>query len=158
MASWRKRLDHASHHWDPEFASRSLHVGFLGARNRVWVGFSRGSSHFPLPPISFHHFSTHLINFINICDGASGVVGRHPCYSLTYNIVTFPPSTRPCVGHELRIFILFFYLLTQFDSRVWWLFETRFPGVKIPSHSTVHIKNFRQWKVSSLKSNTSRVE
>ena len=28
----------------------------------------------------------HFVSFISPCDGASGVVGRHPCYSLTYNI------------------------------------------------------------------------
>ena len=73
----------ASHRWGPEFASRSLHVW-------VWVGFSRGFSRFPLPQISFHHFST-LISSLSFhfscpCDGAWGVVGRHPCFSRTYNI------------------------------------------------------------------------
>ena len=61
-----------------------------GGRNGVWVGFSRGFSRFPLPPISFHHFSTLIssisFHFIRPCDGASGVVGRHPCYSRTYNV------------------------------------------------------------------------
>ena len=64
--------------------------GFRGERNGVWVGFSRGFSFFPLPQISFHHFSTLIssISFHSIspCDSASGVVGRHPCYSRTYNI------------------------------------------------------------------------
>ena len=36
------------------------------------------------------HFSTLIssisFNFISPCDGASGVVGRHPCYSRIYNI------------------------------------------------------------------------
>ena len=32
--------------------------GLRGGRNVVWVGFSRGFSRFPLPQISFHHFST----------------------------------------------------------------------------------------------------
>ena len=32
--------------------------GFLGGRNGVWVGFSTYFSHFPLPQILFHHFST----------------------------------------------------------------------------------------------------
>ena len=52
--------------------------------------FSRGFSRFPLPQISFHHFSTLIssisVSFIRPCDGASGVVGRYPCYSRTYNI------------------------------------------------------------------------
>ena len=64
--------------------------GFRGGRNGVWVGFSWGFSRFPLPQISFHHFSTLIssisFHFISPCDGASGVVGRHPCYSRTYNI------------------------------------------------------------------------
>ena len=51
--------------------------------------FSRGFSRFPVPQISFHHFST-LISSISFhfipCDGASGVVGRQPCYSRIYNI------------------------------------------------------------------------
>ena len=89
-ASWHKRLD--AHL--PPLGSR-VHVsippsGFRGGRNRVWVGFSRGFSHFPLPQISFHHFSTLIssisFHFISPCDGASGVVSRHPCYSRTYNI------------------------------------------------------------------------
>ena len=64
--------------------------GFRGGRNGVCVGFSRGFSRVPLPQISFHHFSTLIssisFHFICPCDGASGVVGRHPCYSRTHNI------------------------------------------------------------------------
>ena len=30
--------------------------------------------------------SSILFHIISPCDGASGVVGRHPCYSLTYNL------------------------------------------------------------------------
>ena len=52
--------------------------------------FSRGFSRFPLPQSSFHHFSTLIssisFHFISPCDDASDVVGRHPCYSRTYNI------------------------------------------------------------------------
>ena len=69
----------------------SLHLG-----HSMWVSwwtkrdFSRGFSRFPLPQISFHHFSKLIssisFHFISPCDGASGVVGRHPCYSRTYNI------------------------------------------------------------------------
>ena len=39
---------------------------------------------------------------------------------------------------EQRVFIYDQYLLTQSASQVWTLFETWFPGVKIPSCSTVH--------------------
>ena len=89
-ASWRKRLGARL----PPLGSR-VHVsvppcGFRGGRNGVWVGFSRGFSRFPLPPISFHHFPTLIssisFHFIRPCDGASGVIGRHPCYSRTYNM------------------------------------------------------------------------
>ena len=89
-ASWRKRLDALL----PPLGSRVRvsvpPCGFHGGRNGVWVGFSRGFSRFPLPQISLHHFSTLIssisFHFIRPCDGASGVVGRHPCYSRTYNI------------------------------------------------------------------------
>ena len=89
-ASWRKRLDARL----PPLGSRvrvSVHpCGFRGGQNRVWVGFSRDFSRFPLPQISFHHFSSLIspisFHFIRPCDGASGMVGRHPCYSRTYNI------------------------------------------------------------------------
>ena len=58
--------------------------------NRGLGRFSGGFSRFPLPQISFHRFSTLIssisFHFIRPCDGATGVVGRHPCYSLTYNI------------------------------------------------------------------------
>ena len=89
-ASWRKRLDARL----PPLGSRVRvsvsPCGFRGGRKWVWVGFSRGFSRFPLPQISFHHFSILIssisFHFNSPCDGASGVVGRHPCYSLTYNI------------------------------------------------------------------------
>ena len=89
-ASWRKRLGARL----PPLGSRVRVLvppcGFRGGQNEVWVGFSRGFSHFPLPQISFHHFFTLIssisLHFICPCDGATGVVGRHPCYSLTYNI------------------------------------------------------------------------
>ena len=59
--------------------------GFRGGRNEVWVGFSRGFSRFPLPQISFHHFSTLIssisFHFIRPCDGTTGVIGRYPCNS-----------------------------------------------------------------------------
>ena len=52
--------------------------------------FFSGFLPFPLPHISFHHFSTLIssisFHIISPCDGASGMVGRHPCYSRTYNI------------------------------------------------------------------------
>ena len=63
-ASWRKRLGARL----PPLGSRvrvSVPLcGFRGGRNGVWVGFSWGFSRFPLPQISFHHFST-LISSIS---------------------------------------------------------------------------------------------
>ena len=90
VASWHKRL--GTHL--PLLGSRVrisvTQSGFRGGRNGVWEGFSRGFSRFPLPQISFHHFSTLIssisFHFICPCDGATGVVGRHPCYSQTYNM------------------------------------------------------------------------
>ena len=90
VASWRKRLGARL----PPLGSRVrvsvTPCGFPGGRNGIWVGFSRGFSRFPLPQISFHHFSKLIssisFHFIRPYDGASGVVGRHPCYSRTYNI------------------------------------------------------------------------
>ena len=74
----------------PEFASRSLHVGFVVDETGSGQVFHGVSPVFPLPQISFHHFSTLIssisFHFIRPCDGASGVVSRHLCYSQTYNI------------------------------------------------------------------------
>ena len=89
-ASWRKRLGARL----PPLGSRVrvsvTPCGFRDGRNGDWIGFSRGFSRFPLPQISFHHFSPLIssisFHFISPCDGASGVVGRHPCYSRTYNL------------------------------------------------------------------------
>ena len=65
----------------------------------IWVSWwtKRGLGRFftgflPFSPTTnfIHHFSTLIssisFHFISPCDGASGVVGRHPCYSRTYNI------------------------------------------------------------------------
>ena len=90
LASWRKRLAARL----PPLGSRVrvsvTPCGFRGGRNEVWVGFSRCFSRFSLQQISVHHFSTLIspisFHFVRPCDGATGVVGRHPCYSLTYNI------------------------------------------------------------------------
>ena len=89
-ASWRKRLGARLPLLGSWVSVSVTPCGFRGGQNGVWVGFSRGFSRFPLPQISFHHFSILIssisFHFISPCDGASGVVGRHPCYSLTYNI------------------------------------------------------------------------
>ena len=109
-ASWRRQLGALL----PPLGSRVrvsvTPCGFRGGRKGVWVGLSRGFSRFPLPQISFHHFSTLIssitFHFISPCDGALGVVGRHPSDSRTYiyrGFIASHPSTRPCVGYELRI-------------------------------------------------------
>ena len=65
----------------------------------VLLGFLPFSTTTNLIPPFLH---THLIN---PCDGTTGVVGRHPCYLLTFNIgvSSHHPSIQPCFGHELRI-------------------------------------------------------
>ena len=89
-ASWHKRLGARLPPLGSWVRVSVPPCGFRGGRNGVWVGFSRGFFHFSLPPISFHHFSTLIssisFHFISPCDAASGVVGRHPCYSRTYNL------------------------------------------------------------------------
>ena len=90
VASWRKWFDACLPPLGSRVCVSVTSCGFRGGRDGVWVGFSWGFSRFPLPQISFHHFSTLIssisFHFISPCDGASGVVGRHPFYSRTYNI------------------------------------------------------------------------
>ena len=84
-ASWRKQLD--------------ARLPPLGSRVRVWVSWwtKRGLGRFftgflPFSPTTnfispcLHTHSSISFHFIRPCDGVSGVVGRHPCYSRTYNI------------------------------------------------------------------------
>ena len=55
------------HRMGPEFASRSLHVGFVVNETEVWVGFPRGFSLFPCHKLHFTispHFS-HSFRFIS---------------------------------------------------------------------------------------------
>ena len=89
-ASWHKRLGARLPPLGSQVRVSVTPCGFRGGRNGIWVGFSQGFSHFPLPAISFLHFSTLIsyisFHFISPCGGASGVVGRHHCYSRTYNI------------------------------------------------------------------------
>ena len=111
-ASWRKRLGTRL----PPLGSRVCvsvpPCGFRGGQNRVWVGFSRGFSRFPLPPISFHHFlHPHLIHFVSFHPPLWWCIRRgRPAPLLLTDLycrgfIASHPSTRPCVGHELRIFI-----------------------------------------------------
>ena len=122
-ASWRKRLAARL----PPLVSRVRvsvpPCGFRGGRNEVRVGFSRGFTCFLLPQISFHHFSTLissiLLHFIRPCDGATGVVGRHPCYSLTYNIgASSHLIPRPDLVLDTSLGYLYSYL--NFSACIGW--------------------------------------
>ena len=98
LGAFREEQAMSQHRGSPSpflSSSHNLHhnyttLWFRGGQNGVWVGFSRGFSRFPLPQISFHHFSILIssisFHFIRPFDGVSGVVGRHPCYSGTYNM------------------------------------------------------------------------
>ena len=73
--------------------------GFLDGQNKVRVGFSRDCSRFPLTQISINHFSTLIsfisLQFISTCDGATGVVSLHPCYSLAFIGASMRLISRP---------------------------------------------------------------
>ena len=87
-ASWRKRLGARLPPPGSRVRASVPPCGFRGGRNGVWVGFSRGFSCFPLPPISFHHFST-LISSVSFHPPLWWCVRRgrpDPCYSRTYNL------------------------------------------------------------------------
>ena len=72
-----------SHRWGPKFAywwtKRSLGRFFSG-----FIPFSPTRNF--IPPFPHTHL-THFVQFyfIRLCDGTSGVVGRHPCYSKTFS-------------------------------------------------------------------------
>ena len=78
----------ASHRWGPEFASRSFHVGFVVDETVSGQVFHGVSPVFPYQ--KFHstisRHSSISFHFIRPCDGTSGMVGRRPCYSQTYNM------------------------------------------------------------------------
>ena len=79
----------ASLRWGPGFTSRSLHVGFVvdeTGSGQVFAGFLPFSPTTNFIPPFLILISSISFHFISPCDGASGVVGRHPCHSLTYNI------------------------------------------------------------------------
>ena len=102
--------------------------GFRCGWNGVWVGFSRGFSHFPLPQISFRHFSTLIssisFHFSSPCDGASDVVGRHPCYSRTYNIgASSHLIPRPDLVLDTSWGYLFIYSLSIESTPISWDFS-----------------------------------
>ena len=72
----------SSHRWGPEFASRSLHLGFMMDKTESGNVFLRVSPIFPYHKFYSTISPTHLIHFvhfINPCDDAIGLVGQHPC-------------------------------------------------------------------------------
>ena len=97
-------------------AGSCLKLFFIDCNSRLdhfmWVSFVADET----PESSYTNcispfLQTHFFTFylIHPCDVASGVVGRHPCYSQTFRYSGFRTShlsTRPCVGHVFRIFII----------------------------------------------------
>ena len=89
-SSVRIGLTFALHNWDTEFEFRLfMWVSWwskwsLSRFTSGFLPFSPATNYIP----SFLH--THLIHFVSFhsirsFDNASGVVGRHPCYSQTFN-------------------------------------------------------------------------
>ena len=111
-ASWRKRLGaRLPPRWGPEFASRSLHVGFVVDETGSGQGFHGVSPVFP-----YHQFhstiyphSSHPFRFISTAlvmvrqAWSAGTLATHVPIMLGF--IASHPSTRPCVGHELKMFI-----------------------------------------------------
>ena len=94
---WRMRLNARL----PPLGSRVLVMvtpcGFRGRRKEVWVGFSGFLPFSPATKFISLFIDTHLINFatfhfIHSCEGASGVVGRHPCSLKTFKYREFIES------------------------------------------------------------------
>ena len=90
-ASWRKRLVARLQPLGSRFRISLTPYGFRGGRNVDWVGFLWVSLGFPTKNFIPTFLHTHLIHFasfkfISPCDDATGMVGRHPYYSLTFNI------------------------------------------------------------------------
>ena len=114
---------------------------------RVWLDFSRCFSHFPLPQISFHHFSTLissiLFHFISPCDGAAGVVGLYSCWPSVYRgFITSYLSTLPCVWHELRLLIIIPPLiLVSLPHFFFFLINNKKVLLKLETHT----KNITLW-------------
>ena len=114
-SSWRKRLGARL----PPLGSRVrvsvIPCGFRGGTKR---GLGRCFTGFlPFSPTTNFiptFLTTHIIRSIILhppCDDAPGVVGRHSCFPHTSirGFVTSYPSTRPCVGHELRYYYYYYY-------------------------------------------------
>ena len=72
--------------WGLEFAPWSSIVGFVVDQTESGYVFLTISPVFLCHKFHSTFIHTHLIHYIRSCDGASGVVGRHPYYSQTFNL------------------------------------------------------------------------
>ena len=90
----------------PSLPTAGVPSSRLGHSMRVswWTKWGLGkffTGFLPFSPTTnfSHHFCTLIsynsFHFIRPCDGASGVVGRHPCYSRTYNMASSHLIPRP---------------------------------------------------------------
>ena len=114
-ASWHKWLGTRLSLLESQICISVTPCGFHGGQNRAWVGFLRGFLPFSpttnfIPPF----FYTHLIHFVSFhsirpCDGVtgmvSGILAIHRS-SIKRDSIASQSSTRPFVGHELRIIII----------------------------------------------------
>ena len=94
--------------------------GFRGGQSRIWVFFSgfllfSSVTNF-FPPFLY----THLIHFVSFhfihpCDGASGVIGRHPSHSqVPHRISSLDPAL--CRTPVADIYLLPMFILQTFQS------------------------------------------
>ena len=98
VAPWRKRLDARLTPLESRHRVSVTPCGFRGGRKRGLGRFFPGflsvspTKNFISPFLHTHliHFLT--FNFMSLCNGTTGGIGRHPCYSLTFNIGAEPHS------------------------------------------------------------------
>ena len=100
--------------------------GVRGGRIKIWVGFFSGFLRYSfttnfIPPFSLAHFSYFVsFNFIHPCNGATGMLGRHPWYSQIFNVGTslhlFPrpgpesDTTWEKISHQVAIQFYFYFI------------------------------------------------
>ena len=111
-ASWRKPLGARLPLLGSRVRVSVTPCGFRGRRNGVWADFSRVSPVFPyhqfhstISPHSFHPFrliSSALV-MVRQAWSAGTLVTHGP---IIWGFIASHPSTRPCVGHELRILLI----------------------------------------------------
>ena len=93
-------------------SSHSMWVSWWTKRGlgRFFSGFLPFSPTTNFIPPFLHRLLISSISFhlISPCDGASGVVAGTLATHGPRGFIASHPSTRPCVGHELRIFIFIY--------------------------------------------------